>query len=550
MNVQQTVTDSGDIDIIIRWKKSDIEHKVSEYGNQLTITHDNSESKTRCLITKYDNSTMTSDGYHEYHMGKSMGYFQQQTTYDISINALPFSESVHQVVTTKSASDLCLEYQHKKGKIPSKCYMVHNVTASKCTSDRSVTVTWKRDSSFLDKVNNVTIIYTQSQPILEIPIEKTSHTFLNVTEDFILMIYFKQNDGSQSHYSYAHVTCKFDHHNVTHLNSTINKPADKTMILIQVVIAVLVVSIVIFAIFIYFGMKKVKKDMGRFDRLVSVDSAEGHLIQMKEEEEQRKEYVMIAYPHGCHEVEKIVFFLAAQFNSIGIHVLVDNLQAERVNKEGLSSVLISDFERADYIVVLCTEEKVTEDNPNHRPFKFVMDRLISADYVYKNSHRCIATYFTKSAKYIPAHLMGRSFLLPSSFEKLLLSLLGIQSFAISVYDKMLRMYIGLIDEKKKELAILVHELNQKQHLCCDSSACKKGVKNEDEYFSEISKEEDISTKYIESDNESNIFKSMSTINAYDSRDDLHEYDHTKVDFDETDIDFKDDKQTQVVDVHT
>jgi len=112
------------------------------------------------------------------------------------------------------------------------------------------------------------------------------------------------------------------------------------------------------------------------------------------------------------------------------------------------------------------------------------------------------------------------------------------------------MYIGLIDEKKKELAILVHELNQKQHLCCDSSACKKGVKNEDGYFSEISKEEDISTKYIESDNESSIFKSMSTINAYDSRDDLHEYDHTKVDFDETDIDFKDDKQIQVVDVHT
>lgn len=102
-----------------------------------------------------------------------------------------------------------------------------------------------------------------------------------------------------------------------------------------------------------------------------------------------------------------------------------------------------------------------------------MDRLISADYVYKNSHRCIATYFTKSAKYIPAHLMGRSFLLPSSFEKLLLSLLGIQSFAISVYDKMLRMYIGLIDEKKKELAILVRELNQKQHSCCDSSSCKK-----------------------------------------------------------------------------
>lgn len=66
---------------------------------------------------------------------------------------------------------------------------------------------------------------------------------------------------------------------------------------------------------------------------------------------------MIAYPHGCHEVEKIVFFLAAQFNSIGIHVLVDSLQTKRVNKEGLSSVLISDFERADYIVVLCTEEK-------------------------------------------------------------------------------------------------------------------------------------------------------------------------------------------------
>ena len=70
---------------------------------------------------------------------------------------------------------------------------------------------------------------------------------------------------------------------------------------------------------------------------------------------------MIVYPHGCLEVENIVLFLAAQLNSIGFEVLTDILQTQRIAKEGLSTVLVDDFRRSNYVVILCTgaESKFT-----------------------------------------------------------------------------------------------------------------------------------------------------------------------------------------------
>lgn len=66
---------------------------------------------------------------------------------------------------------------------------------------------------------------------------------------------------------------------------------------------------------------------------------------------------MLVYPHGCREVENIVLFLAAQLNSFGIEVLVDNLQTERVAKYGLPFVLMKDFKDSNYVITLCTESE-------------------------------------------------------------------------------------------------------------------------------------------------------------------------------------------------
>ena len=65
---------------------------------------------------------------------------------------------------------------------------------------------------------------------------------------------------------------------------------------------------------------------------------------------------LIVYPQGCYEVEKLVLFLVKQLKCIGIYPLTNLTQGQRVGEEGESVVMINDFKRATYIIILCTEE--------------------------------------------------------------------------------------------------------------------------------------------------------------------------------------------------
>ena len=64
---------------------------------------------------------------------------------------------------------------------------------------------------------------------------------------------------------------------------------------------------------------------------------------------------LIVYPQGCYEVEKLVLFLVKQLNCIGIYPLTDLTQGQRVGEEGETVVMINDFEKATYIIILCTD---------------------------------------------------------------------------------------------------------------------------------------------------------------------------------------------------
>ena len=64
---------------------------------------------------------------------------------------------------------------------------------------------------------------------------------------------------------------------------------------------------------------------------------------------------LIVYPQGCYEVEQLVLFLVKQLNCIGIYPLTDLTQGQRVGEEGETVVMINDFEKATYIIILCTD---------------------------------------------------------------------------------------------------------------------------------------------------------------------------------------------------
>ena len=64
---------------------------------------------------------------------------------------------------------------------------------------------------------------------------------------------------------------------------------------------------------------------------------------------------LIVYPQECYEVEQLVLFLVKQLNCIGIYPLTDLTQGQRVGEEGETVVMINDFEKATYIIILCTD---------------------------------------------------------------------------------------------------------------------------------------------------------------------------------------------------
>ena len=68
--------------------------------------------------------------------------------------------------------------------------------------------------------------------------------------------------------------------------------------------------------------------------------------------------VMLVHPHGCIEMENMAVFLASQLNTFGIQVYSDILQTQKIANEGLCQVLMENFQKADYVVILCTEGMV------------------------------------------------------------------------------------------------------------------------------------------------------------------------------------------------
>ena len=67
-------------------------------------------------------------------------------------------------------------------------------------------------------------------------------------------------------------------------------------------------------------------------------------------------YAQIVYPQGCCEVEQIVHFLVQQLHNTGISPLAEVTQGKRIADDGEIAVAINNFQKAKYIIILCTEE--------------------------------------------------------------------------------------------------------------------------------------------------------------------------------------------------
>ena len=111
--------------------------------------------------------------------------------------------------------------------------------------------------------------------------------------------------------------------------------------------------------------------------------------------------------------------------------------------------------------------------PSHRPYAFVMNKLVSTDCVYHKSDRYIAVHFSNSNVDVPPFLLERSYNLPSRFEGFLQHVLGIQSFFSNLFDKLVYRKVHFMAERKTKLKNLIIALNMTAHSGCNSATCTK-----------------------------------------------------------------------------
>ncbi|XP_065668456.1 uncharacterized protein LOC136088525 isoform X2 [Hydra vulgaris] len=182
-------------------------------------------------------------------------------------------------------------------------------------------------------------------------------------------------------------------------------------------------------------------------------------------------YVMIVYPHGCGILEELVFALGKIMCSKGINVLVDIFQPQRETVEGLAG-LLKDFEKADYVVVLCTEP-MNSPYENHNNYKFVLDLLLNSQVMDKNSKsKYIAVYFDNGYKFVPRYLYQRKYFLPSLLDLFLLNLYGIQTHFSTIFSKILK-ETPEIAEQKRKFCLLCKKFKDGTHIDCNSNFCIK-----------------------------------------------------------------------------
>ena len=105
-------------------------------------------------------------------------------------------------------------------------------------------------------------------------------------------------------------------------------------------------------------------------------------------------------------------------------------------------------------------------------YNFIMKDLVTADCVHKNSSRYATLHFEKSHRFVPPHLLGRSYVMPNDFQKLMMYFLGVGTFS-RIYEMLLDELVEQIGLKYSELEKLVKKLNKFPHKQCDISQCLK-----------------------------------------------------------------------------
>ncbi|XP_065684662.1 uncharacterized protein LOC105850393 isoform X3 [Hydra vulgaris] len=490
LEVFQKLDDLGFVDTYVKWKNPKGSNDGIIYGYEITVDKINErETDYTCyIINRYDeieNNDMqnlldklklsieeNSDHIlYTANVSDLIGYreFSQQAEYNISVKVLPISEPATITFKESSQEDMCNDYYKKNNFLPLKCYMVTNIAVLNCFPNKLVNISWDIEKHInLKNLSGMISIWwancNGNEFNHKLKMDQKYFVFHNKSSTCasgLIELTFSNTSGYPQYFSF---NCS------EKLKNEKKTAENKIAIYITAAALVTVLSICLaLAIkfirnFIYLLKKLQAFKNGKCVSFEELDiqnvSREGNIS------------VMIVRPRGCGILEELVLALANILNSNGINVLAEFLQAEKINNKGLAVVLQEDFEKADYVVILCTEP-IGSPLEIHNSYKFVINQLLSNNALKGDSlSKYIAVYFDSCDKFVPCYLHQRTYLLPTFFDAFILNLYGVQFPFPTIISKMLKETREMV-KKKKQFRLLCEKLKDSNHIDCDPNNCRK-----------------------------------------------------------------------------
>ncbi|XP_065668451.1 uncharacterized protein LOC136088521 isoform X2 [Hydra vulgaris] len=491
LEVFQKLDELGFVDTYVKWKNPKESNDGIIYGYEITVDKINKgESDYTCyIVNRYDeienndmqnlldklklNVEENNDHIlYTANVSDLIGYreFSQQAEYNISVKVLPISKPATITFRESSQEDLCNDYYKKNNFLPLKCYMVTNITVLNCFPNKFVNISWDNEKYIsLKNLTGMTNIWwtncNGNEFNHKLKIDQKYFVFYNKSSTCasgLIELTFSNTSGYPQYFSF-NCSEKF---RKNEKKTAENKIA--IYITVAALVAVLSICLALAVKFIrdfIFLLKKLQ--VFKYRRCHSLEESNIQNVFLKDDI-----YVMIAYPHGCGILEELVFALGKIMCSKGINVLVDIFQPQKEAVEGLAG-LLEDFEKADYVVVLCTEP-MNSPYENHKHYKFVLDHLVLNSQVMDSNSKSkyIAVYFDSGYEFVPRYLYQRKYFLPSLLDLFLLNLYGIQTHFSTIFSKILR-ETPEIAEQKRKFCLLCEKLKDGTHIGCYPNHCRK-----------------------------------------------------------------------------
>ena len=485
LNLSLSLTKTAYPEVTLYWDQH-LRNETHFYGYSFALRKDSAHIDEICLTTIYKNKKLADTSFRaigrrnylnlSHVLSKPLKF---EGNYTLKLAAMPVSEYASFSFEIPSAKDMCQAYERQSNETLLHCYFVHNLTLNENCENNIINVTWTLPKDLPKKQFSNFSRLTVGSKIIEVSFDKNYYVINKSRNPQTVIVQLVDSDGNSAHsLSVTKHICLSPTTVVAPNKNTTSKPKLKTSqsLIMQVAIIGSIASLFVVTLFVFIWVYRHKKGKNQFIRLISADPSSPS-----------EESVLLVYPGGCVELEKLVVAIAALLHSIDIEVIAECTHAQEA-APNIAGFYAHYSEYVNKVVLICTEPMTTE-NPYHCPFIYVYKNMVEEQCMRRSDRkRFLAMYLRSYEKEnVPPLLQNHSYLIPNEFEEFILAVYGLKTWPGYKNDILTK--LEGCARAKKELQAAINRLNLPEHPHCSGSACKNGELYGDEHSRVISMSE-------------------------------------------------------------